>query len=101
MIRIPSEFKHWYGLEVMAARGLRGSIDLFSTAGFKDLQEKIDTYSLEKQEDPTFKEFLLAGFVACRIDGEGVLELPDYLIKYLRSSDAATVKEQDCALQIS
>lgn len=88
-IKIPTTQEHWYGLDVVAIRGPKNTLLLFTVEAYEKVVKKIAATQKEGMED-----YIRMGSVECRIDSEGNIALPDFLIKHLQFNGSIQAKDE-------
>jgi MraZ protein len=81
-LAIPAKFRKELGNTVVVAKGLEGSLFLYTLAEWKILAEKLANLPLGKAENRSFVRTILAGAVEVELDRLGRILVPDYLTDY-------------------
>ncbi len=81
-LAIPAKFRKELGNTAVVAKGLEGSLFLYTLKEWRILAEKLANLPLGKAENRSFVRTILAGAVEVELDRLGRILVPDYLTDY-------------------
>ena len=100
-IKIPEQFKEWYGREVVVIHGMRRRIYIYTPEEFKKLDQKISE-NIKKHglTYPRFKEFLMAGTLDVFVSPLGEIDMPDSMASFMGEKGTLDVRQGQFGLEI-
>jgi len=78
-IAIPAKFRKHLGETAVVAKGLEGSLFIYTKEEWQKLAEKLGTLPVGKASTRSFVRMMLAGASEVEVDGLGRVLLPEYL----------------------
>ncbi len=79
---IPSKFRESLGDTFMVTKGLDGCLSIYDMAGWKVLEEKLQSLPLTNANARKFTRFMLGGAIDCEVDKQGRILLPANLREF-------------------
>jgi len=90
-LAVPVKFRVELKSGAVVTRGLDNCLFVFTKAEWKKLAEKITALPLSQANSRAFSRLMLAGAMDVKLDSQGRIILPDYLIKYAGLKKQVTV----------
>ena len=79
---VPSKFREQLGEEFVVTKGLDGCLFIYPEDEWDRIEEKFREVPLTTQDARKFARFFFAGAVACEIDKQGRILIPQVLRSY-------------------
>lgn len=90
-LAVPVKFRVELKSGAVVTRGLDNCLFVFTKTEWKKLAEKITALPLSQANSRAFSRLMLAGAMDVKLDSQGRIILPDYLIKYAGLKKQVTV----------
>lgn len=81
-IALPTKFRKDIGHEVVITKGLDNCLWIYPKIEWKALAEKLARLPVSKSQHRSFARLMLAGAMDVFIDGQGRVNIPQYLINF-------------------
>lgn len=83
-IALPTRFRRDIGREIVVTKGLDSCLWVYPHAEWQVLAEKLARLSVSKSQHRSFVRLMLAGAMDVRVDGQGRVNIPQYLISFAK-----------------
>ena len=90
-LAVPAKFRQRLRQGAVVTRGIDNCLFLYSREEWQKLADKLVNLPLSQAKSRAFARLMLAGAYEVKIDIQGRINLPDYLINYARLKKKATV----------
>lgn len=81
-LAIPAKFRRELESGAVVTRGIDECLFLYSTIEWKKLAEKVMNLPLAQSKSRAFARLMLAGAFEVVVDGQGRINVPEYLLQY-------------------
>ncbi len=88
---LPAKFRQAFKNGAVITRGIDNCLFVYPKKDWDKLAEKLIKLPISQAKNRAFSRLMLAGAMDVQLDGQGRINLPDYLIKYAQLSKKVVV----------
>src|SRR6056297_1943793 len=90
-LAIPVKFRDQLKSGLVATRGIVTCLSIYTKQSWQKLVEKLKSLPISKSKNRAFNRLMLAGAMDMKLDKQGRITLPDFLIDYAKLNKKAIV----------
>ena len=90
-LAIPVKFRDQLKSGLVATRGIDTCLSIYTKKSWQKLVEKLKSLPISKSKNRAFNRLMLAGAMDMKLDKQGRITLPDFLIKYANLKKQAII----------